>query len=303
MSTTHRIDNVLVGSIVGETSDHKIIVSYEYDKFPDYLFNKISNDSVIKLVADEDEIGKFKFIINTHDSGGSSTDKGEIYRCIGTYSQTQIDSTYNHLHDNDEAYVLVFPITISLGEIHSLGIYFKNKNDIVNVDKMEIAIVSNNVSNLNGSKVEFAVSYYGPNDPNNTCRPGEDYKTFIVNRPEDLDTIPNISVSDYRGIFDSNMNYHYVVMFIHSSTNDTPLLAKDCTGILTSVGANSNFMFMIQNKTSIYTSGGGIINKDTMNVDVVREKTNMEVSVPYIEFYQLRNLGLNGDTQNAYSQD
>jgi len=302
MAKVQKIDNILVADIVGEISDHKVLVS-NYDARPDYLLNKISKNSVVKLIEDNDEIGKFKFVANTYnpEGGGESKDSGEIYRSISTFSLEQVDGEFTNIHNNNtQANILVFPITISLGEIRSFAIYMKNKEDILDIDKIELAIVSNTVNNIAGSKVEFAVEYYGPENDNNTCRPGNDFKTLIVNTEEDKEKDPNIKVTEYKGLFDSSVNYHYLVVLIHSSVEGTSLLGKSTTGNkLVEVGKNMNYCGRWENKTSIYLNDG-IIDSSTMTIPSNCEiQTNMGGALPYIEFYQLRNLTINGKSRNA----
>lgn len=299
MEKVYDFNSIPVMNVIGETSDHKILV-VNYDNKPDYLLNKISQKSLIKLVEDNDEEGKFKFVVNSYDQGGDESVKGEIYRCVPTFSMTQIDAHYTNLHINDrEANLLVFPITIALGEIRSFGVYFENREDILTLDRAEIAIVSNTVNNIAGSKVEFFAGYYGFNNPQNTCKPGDDFKTFIIHTKEDLINDPNIVVSDYNGIYDTHMNYHYVVMYIHSNSDSTRLLAKNISSKLKEVGKNMNYCGRYENKESIFLNSG-IIDKNSMTISESCDlQNNMGSPIPYLEFYQLRNLGLNGDLKNG----
>lgn len=290
---TYKLDSLPLVSNYGDYSDHKILVGPS-DTVPKFLLNKISPDSLIKLVEDEDNVGKFKFIIKTYDNGSSSLDRGDLFRCISTVSIDQIDTVYNQTHSDTKSNLLIFPITISLGDIKSVGVYFQDKNDILSMDKFEIAIVSNTKNDIAGSKVEFAVSYYGLNNPNNTCRPGDDYKTLIVNTLEDQKLDPSLKVSDYLGIHDSTMNYRYVVMLIHTTDEKKNLLAKTTTNTIKLVGKNMNYCGRYENASSIYTpEEKGIIMSDTIPMRISDDcgiENNMSDPIPYIEFYQSRNL-------------
>jgi len=64
MSITYNFDFIPVCSVGGDSSDHKVLVD-DLDGYPDYVLDKVSTNSLIKMEEDPDEVGKFLFLANT----------------------------------------------------------------------------------------------------------------------------------------------------------------------------------------------------------------------------------------------
>lgn len=176
-------------------------------------------------------------------------------------------------------------MTISLGDIKSFGLFFDPITDITKIDKLEIVIVSNTSNTLRNAKLEFLAQWYGDEDSNNTCHASSDYKTFIMNTDED-----NAAgfVTDYNGIHDASMNYHFVIMMIHTNEATNMLGKSSANNKLVLVGRNMNYCGRWENRSTIFEEQ--IIQADTYDTSQTFVENNMQGAFPYIEFYQSRSI-------------
>lgn len=281
MAKIYSLDFIPVGTTNDVSSDHRIYVNGD-DREAGFLIDKQAPTSQIGFVNDPQNTGKFLVLLDKNNPYEQESQGVGLLRSIVPFSPQQIDTSITNLAGSQRmSKVIIFPMTISIGSIEGFSIVCKNQDDFANIDRLQVAIVSNTVNNIAGSKLEFFGQYGYGNSMDNLV-PAADNKSFGV-----------VEGSNFDGIHDLNCNYHFVAFFIHfdSSSADASsrgLLAKSSSGSpLKEVGKNTNYCGEEANRSTIVRSG--FVDLETARVsDSYRVETNLLSPFPYIEFYQVR---------------
>ena len=270
-----------VGTSDDTYSDHKILVN-STDNTADFLLNKQAPDTQIGFTEDPQNPGKFLVLLDKDAVEDTSSKGAEYLRPISPFSVQTIDSEYTNIAGSqDSTKAIIFPITISIGEIKSFSIISKTTEDFELLDKVQVAITSNTENNVAGSKVEF-FAQYGYNDTNDNLIKESDGKTFTL-----------YDSAEYNSIKDLDCNYHFAILLFHidsssSSATTRGLLAKSSSGSpLVEVGRNANYCGQQMNIKTILSSS--FIDPTDMTISSsFGIQTNLQSNFPYIEFYQMR---------------
>lgn len=316
-----KLDKIPVVNIAQEGSDHKVLAD-STDTVAGFLEDKLYQEaSLIKFERiSEDGKTKVKLVANTAGGEGSTAD---LLRPISPFSIAECNAYYdnNLTIQSGETTVVIIPITISIGNIESIAVYCENYYDLLHLDKLQVAIVSNTKGSLPDSKMEFYGAYvkscegvqpfnwdtntdangrkinnagktvdddgnlyYYTVEEETNLKPGDDFKRFEVDKTHPLSI-------KYPGISDHQRNFHYIVMLVHMTETGRGLLAKkkEDAHILINTGKNENYMGMEQNKKDILTS---VITDERDGKKYIPSDyvvtTNLNENIPYIEFYQKR---------------
>lgn len=272
---------VPVGEMDDAASDHRVLVNNS-DNDADFLLNKQAPTTQIGFTEDSQNPGKFLVLLDKDDADDTTTKGSQLMRAISPFSVQQIDAEYTYLNGSQySSKVIIFPFTISIGEIKGFSLITKNAGDIDFIDRMQIAIASNTENTIAGSKVEF-FAQYGYGDDNDNIEKNTDDKSFTV-----LDSSAHKSISDLGD------NYHFIIILIHidssaESASSKGLLAKSSSGSpLVEIGRNMNYCGQEMNQKTILRTD--FVNPDTFVVNSSYDiQTNLQSNFPYIEFYQMR---------------
>lgn len=272
---------VPVGEMNDTTSDHRVLVN-STDGEAGFLFNKQAPTSQIGFTEDTQNPGKFLVLLDKNVPDDTTTRGAQLRRVISPFSIQQIDADYINLNYSQYASkVIIYPITISIGEIKGFSLFAKSAEDITSIDRLQVAIASNTENKIAGAKVEV-FAQYGYGDENDNIERDTDGKTFLI-----LDSSAHKSISDL-----SN-NYHFLILLVHidssvDGSSSMGLLAKSSSGSpLVEIGKNMNYCGQeINQKTILRTD---FVNPDTfvVNSNYIIQ-TNLQSNFPYIEFYQMR---------------
>lgn len=274
----YSLNFIPVGTADEETSDHKVAVN-ENDTDPNFLFEKQAPTSQIGFIEDSNNPGKFLVLLDKNNPDEPSQG-ANLLRCITPFSPQQIDTVATGFNGSqEETKIIIYPITISIGEIKGVSFMSRNNTDMANIDRLQIAILSNTRNNIAGSKLEYFGQWGYPSG--DTLLRGNDWKSYNM-----------IEGSRYNNISDLGCNYHFVAILIHfntdaESSSQMGVLAKSIQGSpLVEAGRNMNYCGQLNNRKSIINS---LVNETTMTVpNDFSIETNLQTNFPYIEFYQVR---------------
>lgn len=272
---------VPVGEMDDIASDHRVLVN-STDGEAGFLFNKQAPTSQIGFTEDVQNPGKFLVLLDKNLPEDTTTKGSQLLRTISPFSTQQIDADYTNLNGSQYlSKVIIFPITISIGEIKGFSLITKNFWNVASIDRMQVAIASNTENTIAGAKVEF-FAQWGYGDENDNIERGTDWKSFSI-----LDSSAHKSISDMTD------NYHFIILLIHIDSSvdggsSMGLLAKSSSGSpLVEVGKNMNYCGQEVNQKTILRTD--FVDPDTFVVNsnyIVQ--TNLQSNFPYIEFYQMR---------------
>lgn len=277
---TYSLDSLPVGTMNSDTSDHRVLVN-DADASAGFLFEKQASNSQIGFVSDPKNEGKFIVLLDSQHPD-SDTQGTNLLRTISTFGLQEANSSYINLNGSQESSrIILFPLTISIGEIKGLSIFTIHSTDIDYIDRLQVAILSNTVNDLAGSKVEF-FGQYGYGDENDNLVYTGDGKQFSV-----------LNESAHCSIDDLDCMFHFVALFVHVRT-DAPsassigLMAKSKSNSpLVEIGKNMNYCGEDNNEKTLLRSG--FIDTDTFTVKSSYSlQTNLQHDFPYLEFYQVR---------------
>lgn len=269
---------------VGLTEDvvlkHRVLVNSS-DKEAGFLLDKQVNTTRMGFAEDSKNEGKFVILLDK-DNPEDETVGSNPTRTITTFNIQDNNSTVTGLNGSQySSTVILYPITIATGKIRNIALFPVNVTDVENMDRIQIAILSNTKNNLAGSKLEF-LAQYGFSDELDNMEYTGDYKTFDIKETSKFNTIADAACS-----------FHFVAVFLHVRT-DIPggssmgVLAKDKSfSPLVEIGKNMNYCGQDSNRTTLLRKD--FIDPDTYTVseDYVIG-TNLQNNFPYIEFYQAR---------------
>lgn len=199
-----------------------------------------------------------------------------------------IDSKYDNIAEfmGGGMYGIVMPITISIGVIRNFALYGINYYDVFDIDRIQLAIVSNTVNTLEGAKLEFLAQMGFGNEFDNVTA-GSDFKSY------------NVADSKYNAISDLNCNYHFLCILVHinaeaENASAKGLLAKSYAGSplvnnkALQNGICAGFKLINNAATKGMLNDQFLVKSGDDYIAKINNLTNLNRNFPYIEFYQER---------------